>query len=274
MRPEIVKRVNTRSRNSDVASHGTAIQTGTDTGHVCPLCGAGLETAGALVLHEATAHGPTPEPDFAVAGSRTRRARLSRPTVFGALLTIAAWLVALVVLGLGGREVYRAVLKTTATTSAPQPSPTAKTTPPAAASGGRQAAPAPAHVSGASAAVAQARQRYVTVAAAWKTAMDHSHDNLSNPLSLEVWARYASALSAYDAGLRSIAFPASVQPIVATLLTDDAQMERYLDADASGQNCGCGTAPFTLKTKIAADVDRLHAALGLPSVHDRDEPGH
>jgi hypothetical protein len=78
----------------------------------------------------------------------------------------------------------------------------------------------------------------------------------------------------YDAGLRSIAFPSTVQPYAGALLADDAQMEGWFDRMASDPGCSCSAAIW-LKPKIGADVDRLRAALGLPPASPTStEPGH
>jgi hypothetical protein len=103
--------------------------------------------------------------------------------------------------------------------------------------------------------------------------MEHSRDGLPT-MSSEVWSRYAAALRGYDSGLRAIDFPASVRPIVATLLADDAQMEAYFDKMARGEPCDCQANHFRLKAKIAGDVDQLRAALGLPPAGQNGEPGH
>ena len=91
-----------------------------------------------------------------------------------------------------------------------------------------------------------------------------------------MWAEYASALRAYDRGLRATAFPSTAQPYVAALLADDAQMETIFDELASGSDCGCSASTvFPLKAKIAGDVDRLRVAIGLPPAGDAStEPGH
>ena len=197
-------------------------------------------------------------------------------------MAIAAVVVVAFLLGVGARAAYRAVVKTTASGAGSQPAP-----PPAPSSQRSPAAPsaAPAHVNPAkaspqpvatsSAAIAAARQKYLAVAASYGTAMSHTGDASDSPLSAHVWAEYAAALRGYDSGLRAIAFPATVQPSVAALLADDAQMESVFDKLASGSDCCSASTVFPLKSKIAGDVDRLRAALGLPPAGDAStEPGH
>jgi hypothetical protein len=188
-------------------------------------------------------------------------------------ITAATVLIVALLLGVGARAAYRSIAKTVASDSAGDHRAAAPTQPPPQA--GQHSAPAqprPSAASAPSGAVAATRQKYLAVAAAYGTAMRHAYDGLP-PLSNEVWSRYAAALRSYDAGLRAIAFPASVQPSVAALLADDAQMEGWFDRMTSDPGCSCSAAIF-LKPKIAADVDRLRAALGLPADPASTEPGH
>ena len=225
--------------------------------HQCAECGARVATAGALALHETTGHGPTAK--LAVAslapldtGRAMRTGRSRTGKVMAGTITIAVLGLALVVLGVGGRAAYHEIVK--ATDSKPAGQPAAPTAAPAPSQSTAAAAP--------SGVLAVARQKYLAVAAAYNVDMARSKDEPT--LSLKIWGDYAAALRNYDRGLRSIAVPASIQPAVATLLADDAQMEGYFDKLAVNGDCGCGTAPFTLKTKIRGDVDRLRVAIGLP----------
>jgi len=263
---ETVKAGRARRRNKNV--------------HQCADCGANLTTAGALALHETTTHelkamaAPAP---VATRGPSTGRRNSPGPArrVLVGTITLATVLIVALLLGVGARAAYRSIAKSVASDSAsdhPAAAPS-QPSPPA----GQHSAPAPASppasAAGApSGAVAAARQKYLAVAAAYSAAMKHASDGLPT-LSNEVWSRYATALRSYDAGLRAIAFPASVRPAVAALLADDAQMEGWFDRMTSDPGCSCSGA-ISLKPKIAADVDRLRAALGLPADPASTEPGH
>jgi hypothetical protein len=231
-----------------------------------------------LTLHESTAHtlmsameapSATARDSRAVNSARPRRVR----AVALAAVTAVALVVAALVLGAGARAAYRSIAKTVAARAGKHdstPGPSQPAPQPA-----QHPAPAASHalpVAGSSGALAAARQKYQAVAASYGAAMAHTSEG--TPLSAHVWAEYAAALRSYDAGLRAIAFPAAVQPYVTALLADDAQMETWFDRLAGDPGCSCSAA-ISLKPKIAADVDRLRSALGMPPAGaSSSEPGH